>query len=203
MVLAVAATHVAFIAILVTVSRGRTAGPADQPAAAVVFFVPQPQPERTPPPRKVSVPRLDRATVPENTPAPQVMLPVPEDSSTAIHPDVDWYREARRSAAKITRNEAAKRGAIPGPLEHDTPSKRSWWPKGTHEAGEEEIRDGETIEWISDRCYIKSTAPPLGMPDFLARALISKGGCKDPAAGAARGDLFDKLPAYKKLHPDE
>jgi len=206
-VLAVAATHVALIATLIAASRGRLPGQAGEPSPTVVFLLPRPQVERTPPPiRRVSVPQPDRVPVPRNTPSPQVTVPVPEeDSSTAIHPDVDWYQEAGRSAARIARSEAAKRGSKVAPEEPDTPSKRPWWPKGVHHAGEEERNPatGETIEWISDRCYVKSDAPPPGTPDFLARARISKGGCKDPSAGAARGDLFDKLPAYKKLHPDE
>jgi hypothetical protein len=135
-----------------------------------------------------------------------VTLPVPEeDSSTAIHPDVDWYKEAGRSVAKIARAEAAKRGSNVAAEEHDTPSKRPWWPKGAHQAGEEEnnAATGETIEWISDRCYVAVERPPPGTPDFLAHARTSRMGCRDPSAGAARGDLLDNLPAYKKLHPDE
>jgi hypothetical protein len=205
-VFAVATTHVALIAVLIAVSRGRTAGHADEPAPTVVFFVPQLQERTPPPPRRVSVPRPDRVTVPQNTPAPEATLPAPEEeSSTAIHPDVDWYREAGRTVAKIARAEAAKRGSKVAPEEHDAPSKRPWWPRGVHRAGEEgrDRATGETIEWISDRCFVASTAPPLGTPDFLARARISRAGCTDPSAGAARGDLFDNLPAYKKLHPDE
>ena len=98
-----------------------------------------------------------------------------------------------------------KRGSNVEPEEPDTPSKRPWWPKGVHHAGEggTDLATGETIVWISDRCFVKTDAAPMGTPDFLKRARISKTGCKDPSAGAARGDLFDKLPAYKKLHPDE
>jgi hypothetical protein len=208
-VFAVAASHVALIALLVAASRSRSARRSAGPATAVVFFVPQPQAQPTPPPtpgRRVSAPRPDRPPGPERTSTPQVSPPVPEEnSSTAIHPEVDWYREAGRSAAKMARSEAAKRGTKLVPEEHDTPSKRTWWPKGVHQAGEEENdrATGETIEWINDRCYVAVERPPPGTPDFLARARTSKMGCRDPSAGAARGDLFDKLPAYKKLHPDE
>jgi hypothetical protein len=207
-VIAVVATHVGLIAILVAASRGHPSQPVGEPPPTVVVFVPQLQVARPPPPplRRVSAPQPDRVPVPENLPSPEVSLPVPEeDSSTAIHPDVDWYREAGRSVARVVRAEAAKRGSKVAPEEHDAPSKHPWWPKGVHQAGEED-RDpatGEALEWISDRCYVKTDAPPPGAPDFLARARISKGGCKDPSAGAARGDLFDNLPAYKKLHPDE
>jgi hypothetical protein len=205
-VIAVAATHVALIAILVAASRGRPSQRVGEAAPTVVVFVPQLKIERTPPAQlpRVSVPRSDRVPLPERAPSPEATLPVPEeDSSTAIHPDVDWYKEAGRSAARIARAEAAKRGSKGAPEEHDAPSKDPWWPKGVHQAGEEEVTNGQTIEWISDRCYVKSDVPPPATPDFLARARISKGGCKDPSAGAARGDLFDNLPAYRKLHPDE
>jgi len=28
--------------------------------------------------------------------------------------------------------------------------------------------------WISDKCYVKSSAPMLGMPDILARSMLSQ-----------------------------
>jgi hypothetical protein len=41
----------------------------------------------------------------------------------------------------------------------------------------------------------------LGMPDILARSMLSKTFCPSDS-GPARGDLFEALPAYKKYHPD-
>jgi hypothetical protein len=206
-VLAVAATHIALIAVLVAASRGRIPR-VEELAAAVVFFLPQDKVEPRPPAQpKLRHPTPSTPPLPQNVPAAELSEPSDEDSSSAIHPDVDWDAEAQISAANIIRREAKNsrraKDAVTDAVDSKSPSRHSWFPRGVHSAGEEESHDGQTIEWVNDHCHVAVDSAPPGMPDFLARARMSHSGCKDPSEGAARGDLFDQSQKYRKYHADE
>jgi hypothetical protein len=70
-----------------------------------------------------------------------------------------------------------------------------------HHAGDSyRVAGGEVIAWVSDRCYVASDPPPLWEPDILKRAEITHTVCLPPN-GPSAGELFKRLPAYKKYHP--
>ena len=145
---------------------------------------------------------LPHRELPDETPLvapvepPTVLPPVmgfPLDADTAI----DWAAEARRAAAGITGPQRFREfGRTPGAGSGQGP-RRSAPP---HQAGEQ-YRDelGEWIVWVSDRCYIVSDTPALGLPQVLARSIPSRPVCQSDAQ--ARSDLFKDLPAYRKYHP--
>ncbi len=127
-----------------------------------------------------------------NIPPPQIDFPTGADTS------IDWFAEAGRAAeAAIAAPHTRSFGKIP--------QAPSWLGSShsapTHQAGEQyRLETGESIVWVSDRCYIVSEPPPLGMPDVFARSLGTRTVCQAPA-GPPPGELFRDLPAYKKYHP--
>jgi len=129
---------------------------------------------------------------PLKLPAPQIDFPIGADTS------IDWLAEAGRAAEAAT---AAPHTRSFGEI----PKAPSWLGSShsgpTHSAGEQyRFEDGEWIVWVSDRCFIVSEPPPLGMPDVFARSLGTHTVCQAPP-GPGEGELFKDLPAYKKYHP--
>lgn len=126
-------------------------------------------------------------------PIPPPDIQLPDDAHTSI----DWLAEARRAAAVAT---AAPRTRSFG----ESPKAPAWLAPSrsspNHRAGEQyRLETGESVVWVSDRCYIVSEPPPLGMPDVLARSLGTRTVCQAPP-GPREGELFKDLPAYKKYH---
>ena len=117
---------------------------------------------------------------------------------TGVDTSIDWSAEARRAAAAVTSaphvrefGETPKAGRLWEPPLHPAPA---------HQAGEQyRSEDGEWIVWVSDRCYIVSGVPPLGLPDILARSIPTRTVCQ--GGFGPQSDLFKDLPAYKKYHP--
>ena len=131
--------------------------------------------------------------------APTTAITVPLPEAPAGLASIDWDAAARRAAAAtpaparpLDRNPAA--AAAPPPA---TPAVAE------HHAGEEyRGPDGSTQVWVSDRCFVVTSPPPLGAPDVIGRAIPTRTVCKgDP--GWSRGDLFRDLPAYRRYHPAE
>jgi hypothetical protein len=127
-------------------------------------------------------------------PIPPPDIQLPDDAHTSI----DWLAEARRAAGVAT---AAPRTRSFGQM----PKAPSWLGPSrsspAHRAGEQyRLETGESVVWVSDRCYIVSEPPPLGMPDVLARSLGTRTVCQ-ALPGPREGELFKDLPAYKKYHP--
>ena len=127
-----------------------------------------------------------------SAPPPRVSLPSRAGAS------IDWTAEAERVArAAITVPRTRSFGEMPEAPDwvRSTPSS----PK--HYAGEQyRLATGESIVWVSDRCFIVSEAAPLGTPDVFARSLITRTVCPPPP-GPREGELFKDLAAYKKYHP--
>ena len=129
---------------------------------------------------------------PPTAPSPQIS--VRTDPGTSI----DWSAQAERAArAAAAAPRTRSFGEIPQAPDwvHSAPSS----PK--HYAGEAyRFETGESIVWVSDRCFIVSEPPPLGTPDVFAGSLSTRMGCQAPP-GPREGELFKDLPAYKKYHP--
>jgi len=122
---------------------------------------------------------------PPTLPPPETPLPITPGTS------VDWAAEAGRAAAAVTE---AKKFREFG---HRSAQSGSQPRTPAHQAGEQyRLETGEWVVWVSDRCYIVSGAPPLGMPDVIARSIPAHTVCRDDSA--AQGELFKDLPAYQK-----
>jgi hypothetical protein len=115
---------------------------------------------------------------------------------------IDWRAEAQKTAAAITGSTGVPSVAEDRRKTSSSHGPRRWFPPPAHHAGEEyKTITGDSIVWISDKCYVKSAAPMLGVADIFARGMLSTTVCPG-SSGAARGDLFEALPAYKKYHPE-
>jgi hypothetical protein len=115
-----------------------------------------------------------------------------------VQAPIDWLAEAGRAAEDVT---AAPHTRSFGKM----PQAPSWLgpsrPGPAHYAGEQYRLDtGESVVWVSDRCYIISEPVPLGMPDVFARSRGTQMACLAPS-GSPAGELFKDLPAYRKYHP--
>ena len=113
-------------------------------------------------------------------------------------PPIDWSAEAERATSgSISPPSMRSFGEIPSAPEwlRSVPSSER------HHAGEQyRLGMGESVVWVSDRCFIVFEPPPLGMPDVFARSLGTRTSCQEPP-GPREGELFKDLPAYKKYHP--
>ncbi len=159
------------------------------------------------------LPPHKRPEVPVRPPPPRVIqaivLNVPPTSSfsapsaAAAEPDsqplIDWAQEAVREAGVLASN------AITPPSSGGTPSQPApgpFQPPPAHHAGESYRNEvGETIVWISDKCY-QVSGTLLTVPDVMAHAMLPRTICPR-ASNKPRGDLFKDLPAYRKLHPGD
>jgi len=130
------------------------------------------------------------AVEPPTTPPPVIGFPLGADTA------IDWAAEARRAAAVVTGARKVREFGR-NPADSGQAPQRS---SPAHQAGEQyRTEDGAWIVWVSDRCYIVSEVPPLGLPQVLARSIPARTVCQGDAE--PRSDLFKHLPAYKKYHP--
>ncbi|MGC1729818.1 MAG: hypothetical protein WA747_10600 [Steroidobacteraceae bacterium] len=126
-------------------------------------------------------------------------IPLPDIRLQGDAPgSIDWLAEAARAAEDTTAAPHTRAfGKIPeGPSWLGSPRHAP-----AHKAGDQYRLDtGESIVWVSDRCYIVSEPAPLGTPDVFARSQGTKVACQAPP-GPPPGQLFKDLPAYKRYHP--
>jgi len=105
---------------------------------------------------------------------------------------IDWGAEAERAAAAAIEAKKFREFGQHGSAQ-SAPQVRA----PAHQAGEQyRLETGEWIVWVSDRCYIVSGPPPLGMPDVIARSIPARRVCQGDSG--PRGDLFRDLPAYER-----
>jgi len=119
-----------------------------------------------------------------------------ESPSDAPAPVVDWAAEAQREGTAITDPPKAREF---GQITHADAEGKALQSAPARHAGEQ-YRDelGQSIVWVSDRCYLVSESAPLGVPHgSIPTMTICVGD-----SGQSRGDLFKDLPAYKK-HPPQ
>lgn len=188
------------VAALVVGSRIHLLSPPMQTAITTLVLLP-----------KATTRRTDGAgDPPEPHLAPVVPIePVVPSPSAITYPSaddtvapVDWAAEAHKAAAAITNSNAMPSAPPDRRKTSSAPGPRPWFPHSAHHAGEQyKTNDGDSIVWISDKCYVKSSKQLLGVPDLIARSMLSGTVCPGNS-GTARGDLFEELPAYKKHHPD-
>jgi len=190
---AVVALHAGLV--ILTVSLRTPTSPSSTEFVSALIFLTAPPP----PPASSNRPRPPLAVeaspvVPLEPPTavpPLIGFPLSEDTV------IDWAAEARRAAAGMTAPQKFREfGRTPSPGSGQGPRRSA----PAHEAGEQ-YRDefGEWIVWVSDRCYLVSDTPALGLPQVLARSIPSRTVCQ--ADSEPRSDLFKDLPAFSKYHP--
>jgi len=107
---------------------------------------------------------------------------------------IDWAAEAQREGTAIPQ---APMATAFGQSPHGDDEGKALQSAPAHYAGQQ-YRDefGESIVWVSNRCYIVSENAPLDVPrgSNLTRTI-----CLGDS-GQPRGDLFKDLPAYAKYH---
>jgi hypothetical protein len=193
----VVALHFVLMMVLIAGSRIRRPPAAENVVTTMVSLPRAPEP-------------LPTGGAPELHLAPLVPQPplVPESPSIAYPSTdntpqpIDWQAEAQKAAAAITGSKGVPSEGEDRRKTSSSPGPRPWFPPPAHHAGEQyKTLTGDSVVWISDKCYVKSSPPPLGLPDIIARGLLSTTVCLSNS-GPARGDLFEALPAYKKYHPD-
>lgn len=191
---AVVALHAGLVITLTVAFRTPTSPSSTEFISALIFLSAPPSPPASSNRRR---PQLADETSPvapvepPTTPTPVISLPIGADAA------IDWVAEARRAAAAVTSvHNVREFGQIPKAHSGQAPLRSS----PAHEAGEQyRTEDGAWIVWVSDRCYIVSEVPPLGLPQVLARSIPTRTVCQGDSE--PRGDLFKDLPAYQKYHP--
>jgi len=196
-VVVVAALHVVLVTVLIGGSRIRLRSPTSETVTTTLVSLPN-APATIP---AVPTPELQLAPLAPLTPvvpqAPSITYP----SADNVPSTVDWQAEEQKAAAAITGLKEVPAEPEDRRRTSSSHGPRPWFPPPAHHAGEEyKTITGDSIVWINDKCYVRSSAPMLGVPDIIARGMLSATFCQD-SSGAARGDLFEALPAYKKYHP--
>lgn len=194
--LAVLTLHVAVLTGLVIASKTRL---LTRPAAPPIelLILPRNTAPTIPPPPPTSSERRKKITATPVVPPPDALSVVaPNAASEVPGPPIDWAEEAHDAAASIAQGAPIPSGPNP------TPSPNSpFAPPPAHHKGEQiPTSDGRWIVYVTDDCYqvsksmtsiTNATNNGMGLQTYCTRR-----------SNKPRGDLFDQLPAYKKLHPD-
>jgi hypothetical protein len=190
----VLALHFAIATLLVLSSRTRLAFPTAVPIELV--YLPSSVVPQKPPPTPVAqkkekrTTRSDMVTMSPSSPPNLSVITLPENANPA--PPIDWAQQAQSVAS-----ESASRGSVP--IASDPLAKSPFAPPPAHHAGEEFSTVGGTAVFINEHCYQVSKMF-ADVPNGIANGMGTQTYCIGPS-NKARGDLFDQLPAYRKLHP--
>lgn len=156
-------------------------------------------PRDTPPKIPVSPPPPNRSRKarPETVPASSAIT---IDPSAAV-PDnvgetIDWAQEAHGVADGI-----AKKDSVERRQESVRSPQSPFAPPPAHHQGEQiPTADGRWIVYVTDDCYQVSKAI-TSITNATNNGMSLQTYCTRRSK-KPRGDLFDQLPEYKKLHPD-
>jgi hypothetical protein len=194
-IVVVLALHLAIITLLFLSSKARLAFPAARPIELI--YLPSNVVLRKPPPMSVAqknemrTTRLETATTAPALPQSLSVTTLPGNADTGQ--PIDWTQQAQSVASEI-----ASRGSTPSVS--DPVEKSPFAPPPTHHAGEEFVTaGGDRAVFINEHCY-QVAKTFADVTDGIANGMGTQTYCIHPS-DKARGDLFDQLPAYKKLHP--
>lgn len=192
----VLALHFAIATILIVSSRTRLAPSRARPIALI--YLPSSVAPQKPPPTPVQPKKENRVARSEAvtmSPPLQQNLSVitPPENANSV-PPIDWARQAQSVAS-----ERAIGGSAPSAS--DSLQKSPFSPPPAHHAGEEFVTGaGDRAVFINEHCYqVSKTIADVS--NGISNGMGTQTYCVRPS-NKARGDLFDQLPAYKKLHPD-
>jgi hypothetical protein len=197
----VAGLHIGLVTVLIAASRTRLRSSAAQSVITTMVLLPRAAESLAagPPPELHLAPLAPLVRLaPLVPPLPSIAYPPADNVPQAI----DWQAQAQKAAAAITGSNAVPSETEDRRKTSSSHGPRPWVPPPAHHAGEEyKTITGDSIVWVSDKCYVKSSAPMLGVAQIFARGMLSTTVCPG-SSGNARGDLFEALPAYKKYHPE-
>jgi hypothetical protein len=194
--LLVFALHVAFVTGLIMAARARFLTTA--PALPIeILNLHQNTAPTVPPPPPASGRRERVAVTSQTPPADALTVVMPNSSSEVAGPAIDWSREAHNAAASIAKRPPASSDRFPAP-----PSNSPFEASPSHHKGEQiPTADGRWIVYVSDDCYQVSKAI-TSVTNATNNGMSLQTYCTRHSK-TPRGDLFNQLPAYKKLHPDK
>jgi hypothetical protein len=195
--LIVFALHVALVIALIVAAKTRVLFTPVPNPIELLLLSPNTVPQTAPPPALASRPK--KVTPPAVPPSSAITIEPSAAPVENVGPLVDWAQEAQDVAAGIAKKSSAER-------RHDIasapPPGSPFAPPPVHHKGEQfPTADGQWIVFVSDDCYqvsksitsvTNATNNGMGLQTYCNRR------SKTP-----RGDLFEQLPAYKKLHPDK
>jgi hypothetical protein len=194
--LVVLALHVALLTGFIITAKTRLLTTPAAPPIELLILPQNPAPTIPPPPTLPD--RYKKVAATPLAPPPDALTVVtPNSSSDVAGPPIDWSQEAHNAAASIAKDAPALKDAIPAP-----PSNSPFAPPPAHHKGDQiPTADGRWIVYVTDDCYqlsksmtsiTNATNNGMGLQTYCTRH-----------SNKPRGDLFDQLPAYKKLHPDD
>ena len=183
---AVAMLHAAIVVGLIVAlqTRIRLSSTPEPISAAILVLTPPVSSTRSiggpPPSANPRAPRIE----PMSIAAPEFDLPSAPGTS------IDWDAEATRAAAAVTgRPKIHEFGQVPKGAILETPNSTF-----AHQAGEQYRDLDGWIVWVSDRCYLVSGDPPLGVPDVIARSIPTRAVCQDDSKPSGGVFSSDQLP---------
>ena len=189
--LAVLALHVAVLTGLVSAAKTRMRATPAAPPIELLILPQNPIPTPpTLPDRRKKVPATPLA------PQPDALTVVTPDATSVVGPPIDWSQEAHNAAASIAKGAPALNDTNPA-LQSNSPFAA---PPAHHKGEQIPTEDGRWIVYVTDDCYqvsksmtsiTNATNNGMGLQTYCNRR-----------SNKPRGDLFEQLPAYKKLHPD-
>jgi hypothetical protein len=185
---AVAMLHAAIVVGLIVALQMRTRlSSTPEPISAAILLSTAPVASTSAiagrPPR--TSPRAPRIPIePMSIGAPEFALPNAPGTS------VDWDAEAARAAAAVaTRPKIHEFGQVPEGAILETSQSIP-----AHQAGDQYRDLDGWIVWVSDRCYLVSGFPPLGVPDVIARSIPTRVVCQDDSKPSGGVFSSDQLP---------
>jgi hypothetical protein len=193
--LIVLALHVSVMIALIIVAKTRilvtsTRNPVE------LLVLPRNSPTQIPVPPPAAASRSRKAAPATLPPSSAITIDPSAAAADRVAAPVDWALEAQSVAAGIAKKDSAGRSreAVSSP-----PSPFAAPPP--HHKGEQiPTADGQWIVYVSDDCYQVSksiTSITNATNNGMSLQTYCTRHSKKP-----RGDLFEQLPEYKKLHPD-
>lgn len=147
----------------------------------------------------IARPRLVDTALIAPTAEPITLTPPPALTNPTPHA-IDWGAAAKAAVTTAMRPRSQITFGFPTGMSPIMRGAHVPDLSGHHVGDSYTIAGGEEIVWVSDRCYVASDPPALWEPDILKRADMTHTVCLPPS-GPTPGDLFKRLPAYKKYHP--
>jgi hypothetical protein len=188
----VAVLHVSVLIALITAAKTRI---LSTPGALELLLLPRNAVPEVPSSPSAIAGRSKKAP-PAATPSSSAITIDPPAAGDTAGVPIDWGQEIRNVAAGM-----AKRGSAELPEEPASSPPSPFAAPSPHHKGEQiPTSDGRWIVFVSDNCFQVSksiTAITNATNNGMSLQTYCTSRSKTP-----RGDLFEQLPAYKKLHPD-
>jgi hypothetical protein len=193
--LAVLALHVTLLTGLMIAAKTRLlTAPAAPPIELLIL--PQKTAPTVPSPPTASDRHKKVTANPLSLPPDALTVVSPNVASDVAGPPVDWSQEAHIAAASIAKGAPALNDTITAPKSNSPFAA----PLAHHKGEQIPTADGRWMVYVTDDCYQLSksmTSVTNATNNGMSLQTYCTRHSKKP-----RGDLFDQLPAYKKLHPD-